>query len=203
MNKILTFFIIFISVKQAFCGDPTLDILQKEKASLLDIGLIRLNMMMNEGKRQELAKSLSYLYPIVELRDNPKADFEYWPNRDEDGYYISFKAYIQTDELSYNNCQKISNTIRQSLFDLDFQKLKSGNKNYKFYYDYVVLPAPSEYFAHVGTTYNIDFQRKIAKTFKFIVFIDKFECKNSLACPQELQASCRSDFFRETVQYSQ
>ena len=73
MNKILTFIIIFISVKQAFCGDPTLDMLQKNKASLLDTGLIRLNMMMNEGKRQELAKSLSYLHPIVELRDNPKA----------------------------------------------------------------------------------------------------------------------------------
>ena len=107
MDKILTFIIIFISVKQAFCGDPTLDMLQKNKASLLDTGLIRLNMVMDEGKRQELAKSLSHLHPIVELRDNPKADFEYWPNRNEDVYYISFTAYLPTDELSYNNCQKI------------------------------------------------------------------------------------------------
>ena len=107
MDKILTFIIIFISVKQAFYGDSTLDMLQKNKASLLDTGLIRLNMMMDEGKRQELAKSLSHLHPIVELRDNPKADFEYWPNRNEDVYYISFTAYLPTDELSYNNCQKI------------------------------------------------------------------------------------------------
>ena len=120
-----------------------------------------------------------------------------------DRYYISFTAYLQTDELSYNNCQKISNTIRKSIFDFDFEWLKSGEKNQKFYYDYVVLFGASEYFAHVGLTYNKDVKRKIAKTFKFTVFIDKFECKNILACPQESQASCRSDFLRETVQYSQ
>ena len=201
------------STGQIFCEDETFNFLMDSKASKLDVGILKLNMELIQYKQNQIEEALLEIEPEVRLRSEfrfgPPAKYVYWPSHPNDGYHIDFLIKVNSDSISFEQCQKISNVIREKI-----------NYHWKWYFRSIEKNEPDEfrkkrmskkassYFIEAGFKYKENIAEDIARKYRFRVELIKTECAEWEALEkcvkeerEEISVSCNSDLFSKGIEF--